>query len=106
MIYNPKSGKCEACNKKKYIDLATKSCIDITCKIQTPKFNLETKQCEACGNSESVDPNDYTKCIKTNYVGLCPPSTPLYDFTDNTCKACPAGTSFDQALKACAAGQK
>ena len=43
------------------------------------------KKCESCPDSEMVDPYDITRCVKTNYIGLCPPSAPLYDYELRKC---------------------
>lgn len=43
-----------------------------------PRFNIETKKCEKCPKQAMIDPKDRTKCIKTNYIGLCPPDRPRY----------------------------
>jgi len=53
----------------------------MNCNDLTPKFNMTTKKCEACGISEVIDSTNITQCIKTNFVALCPYATPLYDQT-------------------------
>ena len=101
-FYNATSGKCYKCvDNQNYIDKNDLKCKPMNCTEPNPRFNVTSQQCETCGTSEVVDPKNATLCIKTNYIGVCPKDTPIYDEKTHSCKACPGGTSFSQTLKKC-----
>jgi hypothetical protein len=97
-VFNAITGLCDACVGKAYLDIKSKTCISMDCPKLAPRFNRDTLRCEACGVSEEVDPKDITKCIKTNYIGLCSPGQPKYDYAAKTCVACPAGTVYNSGI--------
>jgi hypothetical protein len=37
----------------------------------------------------------------TNYIGLCPPTTPQYDENTKKCVACPNNTQYNKANNFC-----
>ena len=78
----------------------------MNCNDLTPKFNMTTKKCEACGISEVIDSTNITQCIKTNFVALCPYATPLYDQTKYSCVACPANTIYNSNTNSCESSLK
>lgn len=100
-LLNKTSGKCYTCPSKTYLDTTLQTCIAIDCSGDTPKFNSTTKKCSACEPSHVVDPADITKCIKTNYIGLCNPATPKYDPITKACTPCPQDTTFNDDTNTC-----
>ncbi len=100
-LLNKTSGKCYTCPSKTYLDTTLITCVAINCTGSTPRFNSTTRKCEACEPSHVIDPTDITKCIKTNFIGLCPPNMPKYDPITKSCVACPADTTFNDDTNTC-----
>ena len=105
-LLNKTSGKCYTCPSKTYLDTTLLTCVAINCTGDTPRFNSTTKKCEACEKSHVIDPVDITKCIKTNFIGLCPPNTPKYDSITKNCTACPVNTTYDDDTNTCIKGNQ
>ena len=100
-LLNKTSGKCYTCPVKTYLDTALLTCVAINCTGDAPRFNSTTRKCEACEPSHVIDPADITKCIKTNFIGMCPPNIPKYDPVTKSCTACPANTTYNDDSNTC-----